>query len=158
VVFNHLSKIIALFLIFSLTVGCATKLAPKADKQKQEEVKQEVLKLLEKEYNQPFNVLDYKYEYKKDYDLAGNCHYCDIVKYGVYYFKIQAVDNPIIIMNIRVQDTGNGLNWFKEYTVKHSYCAKFSDIYENKKNYPLKNIQIAEKVCDSRGEGYYKNV
>ena len=62
--FKRLNKIIALVLMFGLTVGCATKLAPKASDEKQEAVKQEVLQLLKKEYNQPFKILDFNYDYK----------------------------------------------------------------------------------------------
>ncbi|WP_035718539.1 hypothetical protein, partial [Francisella sp. W12-1067] len=86
----------------SLWLG--NKLSDKATKQQQEQVMQEVMQLLKQEYNQPFKLLNYKYEYKKHYDLGGNCHYCDVVKYGTYYFKIQALDNPIIVMDFRIDD------------------------------------------------------
>jgi len=61
---------------------CATQLAPKADEQKQE-----VLNLLEKEYNQPFKIVDYSYDIHYP---AGNCSgdSCKVRKFGTYKFKI----------------------------------------------------------------------
>jgi uncharacterized protein (UPF0297 family) len=166
VVFKRLSKIVALFLILSLTVGCATKLAPKADKQKQEEVKQEVLNLLEKEYNQPFKIVGYSYSYDTHYP-AGNCSgdTCKVRKFGTYKFKIQAVNNSIIVLNLKIMDYSfdkyaNGLDYFKSSRLAKIYCSSFGDYWKNHKG--DKNNNMLEKnirYCNDRGQkGEYDNI
>ena len=79
-----------------------------ATKEQQEQVKQEVLKLLTDEYKQPFKLEDFNYKYDThwkhiDCQIAG---YCPKVRYGTYSFKIQAVDNPIVTMNFDIKDKG----------------------------------------------------
>ncbi|QIV94119.1 hypothetical protein [Allofrancisella frigidaquae] len=144
----------------SLWLG--NKLSDKATKQQQEQVKQEVMQLLKQEYNQPFKLLNYKYEYKKHYDLGGNCHYCDVVKYGTYYFKIQALDNPIIVMNFRIDDikkssTNELLEDFKKNLLVNLYCGiGVADYYIKARKEKIvvdhKNLEKAEKYCQSRNQ------
>ncbi|WP_035721769.1 hypothetical protein, partial [Francisella sp. W12-1067] len=146
----------------SLWLG--NKLSDKATKQQQEQVKQEVMQLLEKEYNQPFKLLNYKYEYKRHYDLGGNCHYCDVVKYGTYYFKIQAPDNPIIVMDFRIDDmkkssTNELLEDFKNKKLSTEYCVTLSKIYmyQKQKTVDQSNLERAKKYCNNRGQNGYKD-
>ena len=159
--FSRLSKIIALVLMLGLTVGCATKLAPKANEKEQEKVKQEVLQLLEKEYSQPFKIVDYSYSYDTHYP-AGNCsgETCTIRKFGTYDFKIQAVDNPIIVMSFIITDDDHvkGFKKFKEHYVKTKYCVSLSQIFLSKKQDTVdrKYLQKAKVYCDSKNQSYYK--
>ncbi|KEI35398.1 hypothetical protein FRA_34c06130 [Francisella sp. W12-1067] len=143
----------------SLWLG--NKLSDKATKQQQEQVMQEVMQLLKQEYNQPFKLLNYKYEYKKHYDLGGNCHYCDVVKYGTYYFKIQALDNPIIVMNFRIDDinkssTNELIENFKKDQLKYLYCIALAKHYINEKKLltdKLTNIEVTtNNYCDLRNQ------
>jgi hypothetical protein len=164
VVFKRLNKIIALVLMFGLIVGCATKLAPKASDEKQEAVKQEVLQLLEKEYKQPFKVVDYSYSYDTHYP-AGNCSgdTCTLRKFGTYNIKIKTVDNPIISLKIRLYDNGqNMIEDFKKTYLNRFYCgalgSHFDDLRINHiKNTNKKYLVEAEELCNSRNQQiYYK--
>ncbi|WP_035719777.1 hypothetical protein [Francisella sp. W12-1067] len=159
--------ILTLLLSIMLLTSCAkslwlgNKLSDKATKQQQEQVMQEVMQLLKQEYNQPFKLLNYKYEYKKHYDLGGNCHYCDVVKYGTYYFKIQALDNPIIVMNFRIDDinkssTNELIENFKKDQLKYLYCIALAKHYINEKKLltdKLTNIEVTtNNYCDLRNQ------
>ncbi|KFJ42300.1 hypothetical protein IBE48_04920 [Francisella philomiragia] len=136
------------------------KLTDKATEQQQEQVKQEVLKLLEQEYNQPFKIVDYNYDYSvhwKDKTCAI-ASMCPKVFYGVYSFKIQSINNPIIIMQIRMEDTKEGLQWFKSNQLNNYYCSSLTQIFRSKnQNYINQDdLEKAKRYCDSRGQSYYK--
>ncbi|QIV95720.1 hypothetical protein EDC55_1222 [Allofrancisella inopinata] len=159
--------ILTLLLSIMLLTSCAkslwlgSKLSDKATKQQQEQVKQEVMELLEKEYNQPFKLLNYKYEYKRHYDLGGNCHYCDVVKYGTYYFNIKAVNNPIIVMDFRIDDMKNSstnelIEGFKKDQLKYLYCIALAQHYIDEKKLltdKLTDIEVTtNNYCDLRNQ------
>jgi len=107
--------------------------------------------LLEKEYNQLFKIVGYSYSYDTHYS-ADNCSgdTCIVRKFGTYKLKIQAVNNPIIVMSLRLEDTEKGYKLLK-YSIKNGYCAKFADIYEKKNDYPKEDMVKSKKVCDIRG-------
>jgi hypothetical protein len=92
---------VALISLFS----CSERLSPKRSDAGQQQVKQQVVKSLEEYYKQPFKLEDFKYEYKKQYP-SGNCQgaSCNIIKLGTYTFKIKAVDNPIIKIDLELID------------------------------------------------------
>jgi len=100
-----MKKIFFLICITLLLANCATKLAPERTIAEQQEVKEQVMQSLEEYYKQPFKLEDFKYEYKKQYP-SGNCQgaSCNIIKLGTYTFKIKAVDNPIIKIDLELID------------------------------------------------------
>lgn len=84
----------------SKAVLVGEKKSAEATKEKQEEVKVQVMKLLEEEYKQPFKLESFDYKYENHFyggDLTSS-------EYGTYYFKVQAVDNPIIVMDFNFND------------------------------------------------------
>jgi hypothetical protein len=164
-VFKRLNKIIALVLMFGLTIGCSTKellipekLSQQATKLQQKEFKQEILGLLEKQYSQSFKIVGFRYVYKTNYDLGGNCYYCKAVKYGTYFFKIETVDKPYLSTNVKVADNeSSAIDTFKEFYLNGFYCGALSSYYKRNSNYADKgSLEKAKKYCDARGQDYYK--
>jgi hypothetical protein len=160
--FNHLSKIIALVLMFGLTVGCATKLAPKASNEKQEVVKKEVLQLLEKEYNQPFKIVDYSYSYDTHYP-AGNCSgdSCKVRKFGIYLMTIESVNKPNVSLGVKIEDQyPNIMKKFKENYLPVFYCGALGGYFDSLRINHIKNtnkedLAKAEELCNSRNQSIY---
>jgi hypothetical protein len=89
---------VALISLFS----CSERLSPKRSDAGQQQVKQQVVKLLEEEYKQPFELESFDYEYKTQYpNASGNKPY---TTFGVFNFKIKAINNPVIIMDFDFRD------------------------------------------------------
>ncbi|QIV94291.1 hypothetical protein [Allofrancisella frigidaquae] len=161
-------QIITLFFLCWFLTSCMTaaatygylerSISPKATKEQQQQVKQEVMQLLEKEYKQPFKLESFEYKYQT-HNRPGSF---DFAEYGTYYFKIQALDNPIIVMNFRIDDinkssTNELLEDFKNKKLKDLYCGSLESYYlnlETEISQPYANE--AEKYCDSRDQAYYK--
>lgn len=122
--FKYFSLVVVL--LFLSSCGLET-LSPKASKQEQEQVKQKVLSMLEKEYNQPFKILGFNYDYKFHYKVS----FLIVVgkRYGTYDFKIQAINNPIITVDFIISDNGRTLQWFKENQLDSMYCSYLSRIF-----------------------------
>ena len=173
-------KILTLLLCLSSLSSCSTlafapmlgaetvkstfpeKLSEEATKEQQEEVKTQVMKLLEEEYKQPFKLesFDYKYEtHASSHSLPATYS-----KYGIYSFKVKAVDNPIIEMNFSVDDNKDSIKplieSFKKTQLKERYCRGFAAYYLNVMNNREKIIQPStketEKYCDNKGQTWYK--
>ncbi|AJI53451.1 hypothetical protein [Francisella philomiragia] len=147
--------IISLFCFFLL--NCSSG----ASYNQQQEVKVEVLKLLEREYKQPFKLEKFKYEYKTHYpNASGNVPY---ETFGTYYFKVQAVNNPIVVMDFRIndglatKDSINGLiESFKKTQLKDLYCLGLAQHYVNEKKLLTDKLTKQElqanEYCDSIGQ------
>ena len=100
-----MSKLIKIFITALIALNIASCATAGANNNQQEQVKNAVLKSLEQEYKQPFKILDFNYKYQS-HSNPHDCVflYCKTEKYGTYYFKIQAVDNPIIVMDFKMND------------------------------------------------------
>ncbi|KEI36076.1 hypothetical protein FRA_22c00180 [Francisella sp. W12-1067] len=168
----RLLKIIILLYLSIFLSGCSSvalmsapiigysqrSISPKATKEQQQQVKQQVMQLLEKEYKQPFKLESFEYKYQT-YNRPGSF---DFAEYGTYYFKIQALDNPIIVMDFRIDDinkssTNELLENFKNKKLKDLYCGSLESYYlnlETEISQPYANE--AEKYCDSKDQAYYK--
>jgi hypothetical protein len=154
-----MKKILALAFVCLVLSSCSKaiivgeELAPKATEQQQEEVKQEVLKLLEEEYNQPFKMVDYKYDYGVHWqDNTCQLAVCPKEYYGIYWFTVKAIENPEIVVKFRVFGTQEGLADFQN-RVKFLYCDGFADYW--KKNSFKTNDSVLnknKKYCDDRGQ------
>ncbi|QIV96267.1 hypothetical protein EDC55_10185 [Allofrancisella inopinata] len=161
-------QIITLFFLCCFLTSCMTtaatygylerSISPKATKEQQQQVKQQVMQLLEKEYKQPFKLESFEYKYQT-HNRPGSF---DFAEYGTYYFKIEAVDNPVIVMNFRIDDmkkssTNELIEGFKNKKLKDLYCGSLESYYlnlETEISQPYANE--AEKYCDSRDQAYYK--
>jgi hypothetical protein len=156
---KSLRKIIIMSLCLFL-LGCATTLAPKANNQEQEKVKQEVLNLLEKEYSQPFKIIDYSYNYGTHYP-AGNSTDPRILEYGAYKFKIQAVDKPYVSLGVRIDDDGKDfMNDFRKTYLPVFYCGALGGYFDDLRINHIKNtnkeeLNKAEELCNSRNQSVY---
>jgi len=142
--------------------SCSLKtLSSEATKQEQEQVKQKILSLLEKEYNQSFKMLKFNYEYKYHYDIS----FLFIVgkRYGVYNIEIKSENNPAVVIKLKLEDSfdekNSALVFFKERRLKNVYCSSFGNywkIHKNDKN--NKQLEKNIKYCDSIGQkGQYNN-
>lgn len=134
--FNALGLFTAVFLLS----GCTDhiKETPKASEQQQKDVSEKVIGMLEREYHQPFKIVDYTYEYKGHSNGAYDCAfiYCQSHMYGEYNFNIQSVDNPFITIRLHLSDGSgipNMLKNFKEKNLKGEYCSAFGNLFD--KNY-----------------------
>ena len=164
-----MKKILTLAFICLFLASCSKailvgdELAPKATEQQQEEVKKEVLKLLEEEYNQPFKIVDYKYDYGVHWeDNTCRLAVCPKVFYGTYIFEVQSIDNPIISPKFKIVDRKGlqkELQDFKDYWVKIQYCGAFGNYWKEHKHDKNNNpLEQAKKYCDTRGQkGQYDN-
>ncbi|QIV94181.1 hypothetical protein [Allofrancisella frigidaquae] len=160
-------QIITLFFLCCFLTSCMTaaatygylerSISPKATKEQQQQVKQEVMQLLEKEYKQPFKLESFEYKYQT-HNRPGSF---DFSQYGSYYFKVQALDNPIIVMDFRIDDinkssTNELLEDFKKSQLKSVYCAAFPAYYRqsiaNKTKVLQPYTKQTEKFCDSRNQ------
>ncbi|KFJ43458.1 hypothetical protein IBE48_05505 [Francisella philomiragia] len=128
-------------------------------KEQQQEVKKAIVPILEKEYKQPFKLLSFDYKHKVDFDGRD----LKTTEYGKYYFKVQAVDNPIIIMNFDISDFATKesikplIDSFKKNQLNGLYCGiGLVDHYLNTKrtlNDKLTPEEIkANNYCDSIGQ------
>lgn len=162
--------IIAIFMLLLLSSCIPYKIKAEANSattEQQNEVKQQVLKLLTDEYKQPFKLEDFSYKYEThwehiDCQIAG---YCPKVQYGTYYLKIKAIDNPIIVMHIEIKDKNKEsikrlINSFKKSQLKDLYCGAFFTYYgmtlKNNKKLQQPYTNRIEKFCDNRGQSSYK--
>ncbi|AIT09730.1 hypothetical protein LO80_06975 [Candidatus Francisella endociliophora] len=146
------------FILFFLSSCSLETLSPKASKQEQEQVKQEVLSILEKEYNQPFKILDFNYDYKFHYKVS----FLVVVgkRYGTYTFKLRTVNKPILSSTIKLTDMQESpISNFKELYLKNFYCGTLASYYKHGKlNSSIRNngVEQVKKYCDERGQSYYK--
>lgn len=108
------------------------KLAPKATKEDLEKVKQTFVRMLEAEYQQPFKVIDFKYSYDvhmSTWEVSGRI---EAWQYGEYWLKIQAVNNPFIVIEIHTTDN-TGLDKmyadYKKSFINKDYCSAFDHIF-----------------------------
>jgi hypothetical protein len=151
-------------IVFLVILSSCTKLAPKRSEAEQHQVKERVIKLLEQEYKQPFEIESFKYEYKTNYEYSF--FYVKGDTYGTFKFKIKAVDNPIIEMDFEIIDNNElfskyeqnepvkGLvGWFKKNQLSQLYCTSLRMYYKNltDSNQKVKqpNTEIAENFCKS---------
>ncbi|AIT09004.1 hypothetical protein LO80_02770 [Candidatus Francisella endociliophora] len=134
------------------------KLSEEATKEQQEEVKAQVMKLLEEEYKQPFKLESFDYKYETH--VSSNSIPANYYKYGTYYFKVQAVDNPIIIMDFIIDDDSTTketikplITSFKKKQLNTIYCSSFGTYWKEHKN-DKNNIALekTKKYCDARGQ------
>ena len=160
---NKLIKIFLTVLIALNVASCATANVENNNLDNQNIVKQKVLNLLEKQYNQKFKILSFDYKQENYSNPANDCVflYCKSTKIGVYDFKIQAVENPIIIMNFKISDQGKKsikslVNSFKKEQLKDAYCVGLGMYYkknlDNKTEVKQPNTKMADKYCESLGQ------
>jgi hypothetical protein len=96
-----LFKTIILSLLLISLVGCATT----QTNNKENQIKEQVLKLLEKEYKQQFKIQNFNITYESYARSDTGCvfFFCTPQeKFETYNLKIQAVDNPIIVMTVKL--------------------------------------------------------
>ena len=149
--------IILTFIVISL-FSCAERLSPKRSDAEQQEVKQQVMKLLEQEYHQAFKLENFEYEYKTQYpNASGNRPY---VIFGKFTFKVKAIDNSIITMDFAINDdkkeSVNELIFsFKKNQLMIVYCVGLIDYYStlNKNNESAKqpNTNDTRALCEKIG-------
>lgn len=159
---NFLKVLLIVSLVFSI-FGCAEKLSPKRSQSEQQEVKTQVMQLLKEEYKQPFRLEKFNYKYETQYpNASGNKPY---VIYGTFYFKIQAVDNPIILLDFKIDDDKKEsikdvIDSFKKNQLNERYCRGFAAYYLDVMNNRQKIIQPytmeTEKYCDAKNQRWYK--
>lgn len=140
----------------------AKKESNEATQEQQQEVKTQVMKLLEEEYKQPFKLEDFSYKYERHWvDNSCQLSLCDMEKYGTYHFEIQAVDNPIIELEFNIDDENKEsikdvVDSFKKNQLSKVYCSAFARYYSDFVNNKAKKIQpyfgSTAKFCDSRGQ------
>ena len=160
---KNLFKITILISFLILLVSCGTPLSPKRSESEQKQFKQLLLQSLEKEYSQPFKILDFKYEYKTHYP-NGACNDCRVVKYGTFYFKIKSLANDIIIIDSVIYDNKKEsiktlIDSFKKSRLKTIYCGSFGNYWD--KHSDDKNNKALEKTmkyCNDRGQEKAYNV
>lgn len=154
-------------IIISLAVlllfGCSKRLSPKRTDAEQQQVKQQVMKLLEEQYHQSFKLNDFSYEYETDYKYSF--FYVQGETSGQYIFKVKSIDNPIIVMNFVINDNkeesiNDLILSFKKNQLNVIYCNAFTNYYSDvvNKDIPLQKnyAEKAEKYCDSRNQDEYK--
>ncbi|KEI34715.1 hypothetical protein FRA_48c13890 [Francisella sp. W12-1067] len=161
-------QIITLFFLCCFLTSCMTaaatygylerSISPKATKEQQQKVKQQVMQLLEKEYKQPLKLESFEYKYQT-HNRPGSF---DFSQYGSYYFKVQAPDNLIIVMDFRIDDinkssTNELLEDFKKNLLVNLYCGiGVADYYIKARKEKIvvdhKNLEKAEKYCQSRNQ------
>jgi hypothetical protein len=143
--------------------SCATA---GANNNQQEQVKNAVLKALEQEYKQPFKILDFNYKYES-HSNPHDCVflYCKTEKYGTYYFKIQAVNNLIIIIDFKMNDGGTEksikplIDFFKKNQLNRAYCDGLESYYDKIKiteKLEEPYTKQAEEYCNNRGQKGYE--
>ena len=95
-------KIITLSIALISLFSCSERLSPKRSYTEQQQIKQQVMKLLEKEYHQPFKLEEFndKYDTKYEYGFL----YKKGETSGLFKFKIQAINNPIISTDFYIFD------------------------------------------------------
>ncbi|AIT09005.1 hypothetical protein LO80_02775 [Candidatus Francisella endociliophora] len=135
------------------------KWSEKATKEQQEEVKNQVMKLLEEEYKQPFKLESFEYKYEKHHETGGSIN---VREYGTYYFKIQAIDNPIIELDFVIKDKEtlkdsikSLIESFKKKDLKRLYCSSLGEYYsKNHANasFDKNAFDKNAKYCDERGD------
>lgn len=133
-----LIKLIILTFLVTTLVSCgayqyttAKKESNEATQEQQEQVKTQVIKLLEEEYKQPFKLEDFSYKYERHWvDSSCQMSFCEMEKYGTYYFKVQAINNPII-MDFKIDDDKKeSIKWtILRYRISKSLC-KFKKNFE----------------------------
>ncbi|AIT08854.1 hypothetical protein LO80_01910 [Candidatus Francisella endociliophora] len=161
-------KIAILFVFMVSLISCgayqyttAKRESNEATTEQQQKVKTEILKLLEDEYKQPFKLKDFNYTYERHWvDNTCQMSFCKMEKYGIYSFKVQAVDNPIIIMNFKINDGDVTkasikplIDAFKKHQLNTIYCSSFGNYWKEHKN--DKNNDALEKIkeyCDEKGQ------
>jgi hypothetical protein len=157
-------KIIKVFILIVIALSIVSCSSGASYKQ-QQEVKAEVMKLLKQEYKQPFKLLSFEYKYKSHTNPAMDCVflYCKSEKYGTYYFKVKAINNPIIIMDFSINDglaTKESIkpmiDSFKSKQLKEVYCDAFAGYYgkivDNYGKLEQPYTTITTKFCNSRGQ------
>jgi hypothetical protein len=97
-VFKTITLSIALISLFS----CSERLSPKRSDAEQQEVKQQVMKLFDDEYHQPFELKSFNYKYDTKYKYGFL--YKKGETSGLFKFKIQAINNPIISTDFYIFD------------------------------------------------------
>jgi len=157
---NRLIKTFTVIFLIVLLSSCGTQLSPKASKQEQKEVKDKILKLLKDEYNQPFKIIDFNYSYDTHYP-NGNCSDCRILKYGIYIFKVEAVNNSILSLKVKLYDNGqNMIEDFKKTYLDRFYCGALGSYFDDLRMKQIKNpnkadLSRAENLCNSRNQTIY---
>lgn len=158
-------KMMVIFFLLLHLLGCAKRLAPQRTEAEQQYVKQQVMQLLEQEYQQPFQLERFKYEYKTQYpNASGNRPY---TTFGVFTFTVKAVTNPIIKFNFTINDNNEVsvnelIDTFKKSQLKRLYCGiglvGYYEYINNNNNKKVKEpyIEEAEKYCSSIGQNRYK--
>ena len=126
-------------------------------KEQQQEVKEAIVPILEQKYKQQFKLLSFKYEHKIRFDGRD----LKTTEYGKYHFKIQAVDNPIIILDFDISDFATKdsikplIESFKKTQLNDLYCLGLSQYYkknlDNDTMVKQPNTKKAEKYCRSIG-------
>lgn len=146
--------VLALFFVALSSCGAyqyttAKKESNKATKEQQQQVKNQVMKLLEEEYKQPFKLEDFSYKYERHWvDSSCQMSFCEMEKYGTYYFKVKAIDNPIILMDFKIDDdkketVKDVIDSFKKNQLKEVYCVGLIFYYsENIEN----NTKVKEPI------------
>lgn len=167
-------KLIFLTLLVTTLVSCgayqyatAEKGSDEATTEQQQEVKNQVMKLLKEEYKQPFKLEDFSYKYERHWvDNSCQMSFCEMKKYGTYYFKVKAVNNPIIELEFDVRQVGKYgikslstikdlIDFFKKNQLKDVYCLGLSQYYkknlDNNTKVKQPETREAEDYCRSRG-------
>ncbi|KFJ42365.1 hypothetical protein IBE48_04930 [Francisella philomiragia] len=163
-----MKKILIIIFCVLLLSSCAKevligdKLTDKATDKQQEQFKENILELFENQYNQPFKISDFKYEYgthwkDKSCVIASMC---PKEIYGTYSFYIEAIKNPIIKIKLVINDKKGSLEFIKNHFIDTAYCSSLADYYLllANKNAVInqKGLDIGEKYCDSIGQDFYK--
>jgi len=165
------TKQIILVLFVATLVSCgayqyttATKESNEATKEQQEQVKQEVLTLITDEYKQPFKLENFSYKYERHWvDNTCQMSFCKMEKYGTYSFKIKAIDNPIIVMNFKINDGGSTkesikplIDSFKKTQLMDAFCVGLWHHYKDNKislNSKLTRQELqANDYCNDRAQ------
>ncbi|MBK2279852.1 hypothetical protein [Francisella philomiragia] len=128
-----------------------------ASYKEQQEVKSQVMKLLEEEYKQPFKLENFEYKYETHYEYSF--FWINWETYGTYHFEIQAVDNPIIVMNFDIDDKDKEsisevVESFKKNQLKEVYCVGLIKYYG--KNLET-NTKVKEPITSNNREYCDKN-
>ena len=166
-------RIITLIFLVSSLVGCgayqyttAKKESNEATKEQQEEVKTQVMKLLEEYYKQPFELKSFDYSYERTWeDSSCQMSFCKMIKYGIYKFKVEAINNPIIkfdfvISENKKESINSLIDSFKKNQLKGVYCNIGLDNYysylnDNNTKAKQPNTDDTVKYCESIGQTQY---
>ncbi|MEY8672820.1 hypothetical protein AB9G22_00325 [Francisella philomiragia] len=134
-----------------------------ASYKEQQEVKSQVMKLLEEEYKQPFKLENFEYKYETHYEYSF--FWINWETYGTYHFQIQAVDNPIIELEFEIKDKNKEsikdvVDSFKKNQLKELYCNSLRAYYRasiiDKIKVEQPNTKLGEKFCSNRGQAWYQ--